>query len=62
MNYSKRRMMARLPSIPVFDEFKAEIVEVAKAQGKSVTQVIRDALVFYLSKVNTKCIDTPTDR
>lgn len=56
MNYSKRKMSSRLPSIPCFPELREGIEAVAKLEGKSIVQVIRDAISFYLSSRNTKSI------
>ena len=57
---TKRAMGARLPSLPVHEETRKQVENIAKSEGKSIGQIQREALLFFLQSRDPERITTDT--
>lgn len=49
----KRKMSAWLPPVPCFPEMRASVLEVAKRDGRSISDIQREALSLFLSATDS---------
>lgn len=60
MNKTKRRMSASLPRTPCTPELRDRMVTYAAKEGRSLTDIQRDAIALFLSKNDTQSVVNDT--
>ncbi len=61
MKYTKQRMTALLPSTPCTQQMRDDLVAMAEREGKSLSQLQRQAVALFLSKNDMKNVTNDAD-